>query len=63
MSSEDDSKIEWLCGDKNSLGRWLTGPVRCRLCDYRWVAVIELGEYVPDLECPNCGNMSGEQVD
>jgi hypothetical protein len=34
--------------------------MRCRACHHRWVAVAPIGVDDENLECPNCGHLTGE---
>jgi hypothetical protein len=34
--------------------------MECRACHHRWVAVAPLGVDDENMECPNCGHMTGE---
>ena len=49
---------------------YIQGPVKCRVCSHRWVAVQKLADpletidgVLEDLECPNCGCMTGDALD
>lgn len=59
----------------NTEKRWLQAEAKCRICSHTWQGVFEVdategmdvdGEDVlyidspTDVECPNCGNISGE---
>jgi len=39
---------------------WLATMAVCRVCGYRWAAVIPLDGNITNMECPACGSMSGE---
>ena len=41
-------------------GPWQQGWVRCRICDHRHVAVIEVpaGQEAYDMECSQCGYLA-----
>lgn len=40
---------------------WSVGPVKCSICQHRWVSVHPANLDQPKkLECPNCHHMTGE---
>lgn len=41
---------------------WLTLPVKCRICGHEHVAVCDEETDTDSLECPECGNMTSEEV-
>lgn len=51
--------------DEEHSGPWWVGNCRCRLCDSTWVGVVPVDDEEDDvltrMECPNCGNMTGEK--
>jgi hypothetical protein len=42
---------------------WITGPVECRICGYKGIAVMPVGCDWSALECANCHNMTCELTD
>ncbi len=41
------------------LGSFKAAPASCRACGYRWVAVVDVEDGTPDLECPKCNRPAG----
>jgi len=40
--------------------RTIIGPVVCSLCRHRWISQ-RPEKTIQNLECPNCGHMTGEE--
>lgn len=38
---------------------WISGPVICAVCLFRWVAVRPYRKHEQSLECPRCGFCAG----
>ena len=42
---------------------WATFAAVCRICDYRWPAVVPIRGITDRLKCPRCGRETGEPND
>ena len=64
----DDEHAEPLnyTNDGQDEGPWWSGMVACRVCSYRWAAVVPMngreGCYPCCLECPRCHEEAGDPL-
>lgn len=45
------------------LGAFRAGSAECRACGHKWVAVADVEDGTPDLECPTCQRLAGGFVE